>query len=97
MHAEDFTVPHDTLGCMDGHEYSTLLHQAGSVRALNASATVFAEKFPLCTVLRAGEVVSVLMGRPGEEAVMVSRQAGNNDPSLPSYLRGSPQTYWANF
>lgn len=95
--AEDFTVPHDTLACMDASQYSTLLHQVGSVKALNQSAKALAAKFPLCTALRAGEIVSVMMGEPSKEAVMVNRQPANNDPRLPSYLRNSPLTYWANF
>jgi len=83
-HAADFTVPHDTLGCMDAHDYSALLHEAGSVRALNASAASIAARLPLCTVLRTGEVVSIIMGKPGEDAVMISRHVG-------------APTYWANF
>jgi len=93
----DYTVPHDTLGCVDGHEYALLLERVGSAAKLNASAAMFAHDSPFCTVLHAGEVVSVIMGRPGEEAVIVARTDHKfDDPRLPPTVR-SGVSYWANF
>jgi hypothetical protein len=96
--ADDYVVPQQTLACMDAQEYSTFLRRFGSAHALNAQAPDVAVADPLCSVLKAGETVSIITGKPDEgEVVMFSRQPENEDPHLPSSVRGKHPTYWATF